>query len=98
MRTPVINELCEVLFDGRTCIAKVTAINPEQRTFDVVTAFKEPMYNIPYDKFKFSPSLGIIITNSINRDFKLNLLTVDAMDMSNYIDGIIEVNKWMVNI
>ena len=96
MRTPKVNDFCKVLYDGRECRAVVTSVHSDKKTFDATTSFKDNMYNIPFDEFTYSPDLGNMIVNSIELEFGLGLKTVDAIDMTAFINGIISENKWMI--
>lgn len=94
MRTPKVGNFCKVLYDGRECRAVVTSVH--KNIFDVTTSFNENMYNIPFEKFQYSPDLGNMIVNAIEVEFKLGLKTVDAIGMTELINSIISSNKWMV--
>lgn len=93
-----INSFCEILYDGRLSKSKVININDELKTFDVITSFNEKCYNIPFYKYKPIISLGNEIVNSIEKEFNLSLMTVDAAAMTDCIDIIIYKNKWRFNI
>lgn len=45
-----INDKCNVIYDGRECLAKVIFV--KENTFDVITSFGAKMYNIPAEKFR----------------------------------------------
>lgn len=91
---PEVGHFCEVLYDGRICFAKVTEARED--SFDVITSFKQEMFNIPNDKFKYSPDLGTLIVNMANREYGLNLYTVDAAAMTDDVNKLLQEKKWMI--
>lgn len=96
MAVPQLDNFCETLFDGRNCFAKVIKVDSHLKTFDVKMSFGEMMYNIPFDKFKYSPDLGNLIVNMIEDKYKLGLFTVDASAMTDDINNLIKNKKWMI--
>lgn len=51
---PELNDCCNVLYDGRECVASVIAIDLDSDTFDVMTSFGAGMWNIPFEKFRYN--------------------------------------------
>lgn len=98
MKKIELNNFCEVDFDGRKCVAKVTHVNNQTQVFSVVTSFGEPMYNIPFDKFTESPNFGTLIINMLNAKYNLDLMTIDSFSMSEDINILAHNKKWMLNL
>ena len=96
MRTPKENDCCQVLFEGQQINAKVIRVDNEAKTFNVLNQYGQPQLNIPFDKFNYVETLGNQIVNILEKEYSLDLKTVDAMEMSELVDEIIFDNRWKV--
>ena len=98
MRTPKINDFCQVTYDGRLSNAIVIEVDSDKKMFTAQTSYKAKMYDIPFEKFIPMPDLGGIIINMLNEKYSLNLYTVDSMAMNSDINDILEEKKWMLGL
>lgn len=95
-REPKVGDFCTQNYDGRICQCKVYKVDNEKRVFHVLTSFDQYMGNIPFDKFNYAPDLGNLIVNLIQEKYKVDLMTIDAIGMTDDINSLLQEKKWML--